>query len=152
MKRMDAWVRFGAALACADGKVTTEEASSLAALAATLAKLDEATALRYLEEARDGSAPSITSVIDALGASSPDRAIEGLRWCYRIIVADGEEHPAETSVLRLGAAKLLGAGNEDRAVAFLRNDHATVGLRDVLENAAFEAGCQIETETSKGGV
>ena len=144
MERMEAWVRLGAALVCADGNVTPEEIDSMASLASTLARVDGATARRYLDEARGGTAPAFESVLAGLGASSPDRAIEGLRKCYRIVVADGEEHPAEVALLRSAAERLLGAGNGERAVAFLRRDHETAQLRDALENAAFDAGCKVE--------
>ncbi len=152
MQRLEAWMRFGAVLVCADGVVSAEELDSMASLASTLAGTDDATARRYLDEAKAGTGPSTEEVIAALGASSADRAIELLRRCYRIVVADGEEHATETVLLRAAAERLLGKGNGERALSFLRRDHEAAQQRDALEDAAYEAGCIIELDQIEGGV
>ena len=150
MDRMEAWVRLGAELACADGSLLPEETVELASLASSLAGMDEARAIELVRETHRRQGPDLEQVLAGLGASSPDRAIEGLRWCYRVVVADGFEHAAEVAVLRRACGALLGTQNEERALAFLRLDHDAVRLRHDLEEAAFTAGKQIEIPGTEG--
>ena len=76
-----------------------------------------------------------------------DAAIEGLRWCYRIVRADGVEHDAEVALLERAGARFFGGDAGARTVEFLRQDHRTILLREALEESAFAAGVRV----SNGG-